>query len=105
MSMSVVFGSILVVTGLAILYVVYQNDRRLKSEPKNHITFQEINGKRVAILHMAEVVNSGDDKAIIKAFTEAIHLLYHNPSVDPSDFILAWNAYNSFRDSVEGVPS
>lgn len=103
MSLMTFFGIIGAIFSVIAIIFAWKMVANRKEQPDNYIEFHNINGRRVAYLHMSKVVASDDDGAIIRAFNEAIHRLYNDNTVDPSDFMLAWTAYNDFRDSVEKV--
>lgn len=94
-----IIGAVFSVVCIVFAFKAFKSTKKV--EPKNYIDFQDIRGKRVAILHMAKIVDSGDDETILRAFGEAITRLYNDETIDPSDFMIAWTAYNEFRDSVE----
>lgn len=101
MSTELIFGIVLFVVGGGILYYFYRHIGDRPVEPKNYIEFHTINGKRVSYLHMADPPNGNDDEGIIKAFSEAMHILYNDPKVDSDDFQLAWDGYMRFRESID----
>lgn len=96
MSTELIFGIVLFVVGGGILYYFFKHIGDRPVEPKNYIEFHTINGKRVAYLHMADPPKWSDDDGIVKAFSEAMELLYHDPKTSSDDFQLAWNSYTDF---------
>lgn len=101
MNIEVLFGIVLAVVGGGILWYFFKHIGDRPTEPENYIQFVTINGKRVAYLHMAEPPNSNDYLQIGNAFSEAMHLLYNDPTVDSDDFQLAWDGYMDFRRAVK----
>ena len=102
--LSIIYILAIIALGASLIYFGVKGFEKRKKEPQNYIEFHTtLNGRRVAYLHMSDPPYSNDDKAILKAFDEAIHLIYNDPTVDPEDFIIAWNAYNEFRDAVDKV--
>lgn len=100
MSTELIFGIVLFVVGGGILYYFFKYIGDRPVEPKNYIEFHTINGKRVSYLHMADPPNGNDDEAIVKAFSEAMEILYHDLRVDSDDFQLAWDGYTDFLKAI-----
>lgn len=101
--LSIIYLVVSIALCLSLIYFGVKGFEARKKEPKNYIEFYTIDGKRVAILHMSEVPNANDDSAILSAFSDAMHLLYNDDDVDETDFQIAWDAYNEFRNSVAVV--